>query len=114
MVDALNVVYGEREKRSFIYRTVLTLSFTVAGILFILLAMGSVVVLPIVLNFVGLGGTAETLLRLARWPLMLAVAFLFLACIHRFGPNRGKPKWRRVPWGSAVAAPGWLAVSTWL
>ena len=110
-VDALNVVYGEREKRSFIYRTVLTLSFTVAGILFILLAMGSVVVLPIVLKFVGLGDTAETLLSLARWPVMLVVVGLFLACLYRFGPNRDRPKWRWVTWGSFVAAVLWAAVS---
>jgi membrane protein len=111
LVDALNVVYGEHEERSFLYRTVLTLSFTVAGILFILLAMGSVVVLPIVLNFVGLGDTAETLLSLARWPVMLVVVGLFLAAIYRFGPDRDTPKWRWVTWGSTVAAFGWLAVS---
>jgi len=111
IVDALNVVYGEREKRSFIYRTALTLSFTVAGIAFILLAMGAVVVLPIALNFVGLGDTAETLISLARWPVMLAVVALFLACLYRFGPDRDKPRWRWVSWGSAVAAVGWAAVS---
>src|SRR3712207_6490027 len=81
LVDALNVVYDEHEERSFLYRTALTLGFTVAGILFILLAMGSVVVLPIVLNFVGLGDTAETLVSLARWPVMLVVVGLFLAAI---------------------------------
>jgi membrane protein len=111
LVDALNVVYGEREERSFIYRTVLTLSFTLAGILFILLAMGAVVVVPVVLNFVGLGDTVEALLSLARWPVMLVVVALFLACIYRFGPDRDAPKWRWVSWGSAVAALGWLAVS---
>ena len=107
MVDALNVVYGEREKRSFIHRTVLTLSFTVAGILFILLAMGSVVVLPIVLKFVGLGDTTEALLSLARWPVMLVVVSLFLACIYRFGPSRDRAQWRWVSWGGTVAALGW-------
>ena len=111
LVDALNVVYDEREERSFLYRTALTLGFTLAGILFILLAMGAVVVVPIVLNLVGLGDTAETLLSLARWPVMLLVVALFLACIYRFGPDRERAKWRWVSWGSAVAAVGWLAVS---
>ncbi len=111
LVDALNVVYDEREERSFLYRTVLTLSFTVAGILFILLAMGSVVVLPIVLNFVGLADSTETLLSLARWPVLLVVVALFLACIYRFGPDRDRAQWRWVTWGSAVAAIGWAAVS---
>lgn len=111
MVDTLNIVYGEKEKRSFILRTALTLALTVAGILFILLAMGSVVVLPVVLNFVGLGDTTETLLRVARWPVMLLVVALFLACIYRYGPDRDLAKWRWVSWGSAVAAVGWAAVS---
>jgi membrane protein len=111
MVDALNIVYGEREDRSFIRRTALTLAFTVAGIVFILLSMGAVVVLPIALKFVGLGGTSETLLSLARWPVMLVVVSLFLACLYRFGPNRDKPKWRWVSWGSAFAAVSWALVS---
>jgi membrane protein len=111
LVDALNVVYDQREERSFFYRTALTLSFTVAGILFILLSMGAVVVLPIALKFVGLGDTAETLLSLARWPVMLAVVALFLAFLYRFGPNRDKAKWRWVSWGSAFAALAWAAVS---
>jgi membrane protein len=110
-VDALNVVYGERETRSFISRTVLTLSFTVAGILFILLAVGGVVAVPIAFKFVGLGSTAEWLLGLARWPVMLVVVALFLACLYRFGPNRDKPQWRWVSWGSAFAAVSWAAVS---
>jgi membrane protein len=110
-VDALNVVYDEREKRSFLYRTALTLSFTVAGILFILLAMGAVVVLPVALKFVGLGDTTETLLSLARWPVMLVAVALFLAFLYRFGPDRDRAKWRWVTWGSAVAAFGWLAAS---
>jgi membrane protein len=111
LVDALNVVYDEREERSFLYRTALTLGFTLAGILFILLAMGAVVALPIALDFVGLGDTTETLLSLARWPVMLLVVALFLACIYRFGPDRDRAKWRWVTWGSTVAALGWLAVS---
>ena len=110
-VDALNVVYGEKEERSFVRRTLLTLAFTVAGILFILLATVSVVVVPVALNFVGLGGTAETLISLARWPVMLLVVGLFLACLYRFGPDRALKKWRWVTWGSFTAAVLWGAVS---
>jgi membrane protein len=111
MVDTLNIVYSEKEKRSFILRTALTLAFTMAALVFILLAMGSVVVLPIALKFVGLGDTVETLLRVARWPVMLLVVTLFLAFLYRYGPNRDRAKWRWVSWGSAVAAIGWAAVS---
>jgi membrane protein len=112
LVDALNVVYDEHERRSFIRRTLVTLAFTLCGILFILLAMAGVVVLPVALNFLGLeGGTFGTLLSLGRWPVLLAVIGLFLAFIYRFGPSRDRAQWRWVSWGSAVAAIGFVAFS---
>lgn len=111
LFDALNIVFKEEEKRGFIYRTLLTLAFTLGAILFLALAMASVVVLPIVLNFVGLSGQADLLIRLARWPLMLVVIALFLAAVYRYGPSREKAKWRWVSWGAAFAALIWLAGS---
>lgn len=110
VVDALNVVYEEEERRGFFKRLFITMAFTLGGILFVLLAVAAVVVLPIVLEFVGLGGM-ETLLRLARWPLLLVAIALFLALIYRYGPSREEAKWRWVSWGSAVASLIWVAGS---
>ncbi|MGG5809077.1 YihY/virulence factor BrkB family protein [Falsiroseomonas sp. CW058] len=109
--DALNVVYEEKEKRSFVRLTLVTLLFTLGGIVFAVLALAAVVVLPVVLNFVGLGGRLEWLLKLSRWPLLLLGVALVLACLYRWGPSRAKARWRWVTWGSAVAALLWLAAS---
>ncbi|MFC7473744.1 YihY/virulence factor BrkB family protein [Dankookia sp. GCM10030260] len=111
MVDSLNIVYGEQEKRGFFLRLAVTLAFTLAGILFIILAMVGVVAIPVVLNFVGLGDTLETVLRLARWPVLLLAIGGFLACIYRYGPSRTRAQWRWVSWGSAVAAIAWVGFS---
>jgi membrane protein len=111
MVDSLNIVYGEKEKRGFFLRLAVTLAFTVAGILFIVLAMIGVVAIPVVLKFVGLGDTLETVLRLARWPVMLLLVGFFLACLYRYGPSREKAQWRWVSWGSGVAALAWIVFS---
>src|ERR687893_2700608 len=54
--DALNVAYGEEEKRSFVQLNLRSLTFTLGIIVFILVAVGAIVVIPIVLNLVGLGG----------------------------------------------------------
>jgi membrane protein len=108
LCDALNIAYGEEERRSFLRRTLITLALTIGGILFMLLAMAAVLVLPVVLNLVGLGGTADLLLRALRWPLLLLAVIFLLACIYRFGPSREQPKWRWVSWGSALAAAIWL------
>ena len=111
MVDSLNVVYGETEKRGFFLRLAVTLAFTLAGILFIVLAMVGVVAIPVVLNFIGLGGTLDTCCALARWPVMLLVIGLFLACLYRYGPSRERAQWRWVSWGSAFASVAWIAFS---
>jgi membrane protein len=109
--DALNIVYGEDEKRSFIKLNLLSLSFTLGAIAFILIALAGIIVLPIVLNFIGLGSGTEWLVSLARWPILLIGVIFGLSLIYRFGPSRDKAEWRWVTPGGIVAAVLWLAVS---
>src|ERR1700761_2483304 len=54
VIDALNVVYEEREKRSFIRLNLLSLAFTTGSIAALLLMVSAVVALPLVLGHVGL------------------------------------------------------------
>lgn len=111
LFDTLNIVYGEQEKRGFIKLNVISLAFTLAGIAFILLALGGVVIVPVVLNYLGQSGFADLPVRLARWPAMFLVLALALACIYRFGPSRKAPRWRWITWGSAVATILWIIAS---
>jgi membrane protein len=111
LFDTLNIVYGEREKRGFIKLNVISLLFTMAGILFVLLAIGTVIILPVALNYVGLSDVADLLLRIGRWPALFVVVSLALAFIYRYSPSRETPRWRWITWGSALAAALWLAAS---
>jgi membrane protein len=111
LFDALNLVYNETEKRSFIWLNIVSLTFTVAAIIFALAAIGALVVVPIVLNFLGLAGATEMVIKLARWPALLIIVSLALAFLYRYGPSREKPKWRWITWGSAVATISWVVVS---
>ena len=111
LFSALNVAYGQKERRSFSILTSASLAFTVGAVVFILLAIGAVVVLRLALQFIGLTQGADTLLRVIRWPAILVVNALFLACLYRFGPSRTKPQWRWVTWGSAFAAVAWIILS---
>ncbi len=111
LFDTLNIVYGEREKRGFLTLNAVSLSFTVAGILFVLAALGAVVVIPVVLNFIGLSNFADLMLRIARWPAMFVAVALALALIYRYGASREAPRWRWITWGSALAAILWLGAS---
>jgi membrane protein len=105
------LVYNEPEKRGFIWLNLISLIFTMLTITFALLAMGAMVIVPIALNFVGLGGVTETVIKIARWPALLMVITLALAILYRYGPSREKPQWRWITWGSAVAAVSWLVIS---
>lgn len=111
LFDTLNIVYGEREKRGIVKLNVVSLSFTVAGIAFVLAALGAVVVVPVVLSFIGLSNAADLLIRIARWPAMFVAVGLALALIYRFGPSREAPRWRWITWGSAAATVLWLGAS---
>jgi membrane protein len=111
LFDTLNVIYGEQEKRGFFNLNALTLAFTIAAIVFVLTALGAVVVVPVVLTFVGLSNIADLLVRVVRWPAMLVIMALGLAIIYRFGPSREAPRWRWITWGSILASLLWLAAS---
>ena len=111
LFDALNLVYNESEKRSFVKLNLVSLTFTLLAILFVLLAISAMVVVPIVLNFLGLGATTEMIFKIARWPALFVVVALALAVIYRYGPSREKPRWRWISWGSALAAVCWIGVS---
>jgi membrane protein len=109
LFDALNTVYEETEKRSFIRLNAISLSFTVAMIAFLVLAIACVVALPAVLEY--LPDFVGTVLNIARWPLLAVLVAFGLACIFRYGPSRDAPQWRWISWGSAAAAIGWLVAS---
>ena len=108
--DALNVVYEEKEKRSFIWLNLRSLAFTAGALLFIVLALAAIVVLPAVFTFVGLSEKAWYI-ALLRWPVLLLAVLGGLALLYRYGPSRDAPRWRWVTWGSAVAAVFWLVAS---
>ena len=111
MFDALNIVYHEKEKRGFFKLNAVSLALTFGAIGFVILALVSITVVPLILEYFGLSSLAGTLIKIARWPLLLVVASFSIAVIYRYGPSRDKPKWRWVSPGSVLAAVIWLAAS---
>jgi membrane protein len=111
LFDTLNIVHGEEEKRGFVGLNAISLAFTLGGVAFMLAALGSIVVVPVLLQYVGLSNAGDLLLRIGRWPAMYLVLTLALAVIYRYGRSRETAKWRWITWGSAVAALLWIAVS---
>ena len=99
------------EKRGFFKLNLVSLTFTLLAIVFVLLAIGGLVVIPVVLNFLGLGGETEMLIKIARWPALFIVVTLALEFLYRYGRSREQPQAGWITWGSAAAAIFWLIAS---
>lgn len=111
VIDALNVVYDEVEKRGIIKLNLVSLAFTLSGIAAMLLALAAVVVFPLVLSQFGLGGLSERLIAILRWPALLLGLLVALAVLYRYGPSRREARWKWLSVGAFVAAFAWLAGS---
>jgi membrane protein len=114
LIDALNIVYEEEEKRGIIRLNLVSLAFTVGAIAAMLLAVGVVVVTPLVLTRLGLGAMTETIVRLARWPSLMLAMLLGLAVLYRHGPSRREAKWEWLSVGAVVATLAWFGSSALL
>jgi membrane protein len=111
IIDALNVVYDEKEKRSFVKLNLLSLLFTLIAILSLMIALAAVVIAPMVFSAVGLSSLWSLAIVVLRWPLLLVLAAIALAAIYRYGPSRAEARWQWLSVGSGAAAIGWLITS---
>ena len=111
LFNSLNVVYEEEEKRSFIRLNAVTVTFTLATIAFLLIALACVVAFPVMLDHLPSPGVTGRLLNIARWPVLLVLVAVGLTLIYRYGPSRTEPRWEWITWGGALAAVLWLPAS---
>ncbi|ARQ00036.1 YihY/virulence factor BrkB family protein [Pseudorhodoplanes sinuspersici] len=111
MIDALNVIYDETEKRSFIKLNFLSLAMTLGVLAFLLIAIGAVVVLPLVFSWLGIESWGQWAVAWLRWPAIMIVIAFALSVLYRFGPSRRQAKWRWLSVGAVVATLLWVAGS---
>jgi membrane protein len=111
LMDALNVAYEEKERRSFLLLNATSLFFTLLSLLLVGATIGLIVILPAALQWMGLGSYQNSVLSLIRYPVLAAGALLALAVLYRFGPDRARPKWKWVTWGSVFATTCWILTS---
>ncbi|MBV8538034.1 MAG: YihY/virulence factor BrkB family protein [Alphaproteobacteria bacterium] len=111
LLDALNIVYHEAEKRSFVRLNAISLAFTVGMVAFGVLALAIVAVLPVALSYLHLDADTAQLLDNLRWPVLLVFIAVGVAVIYRYGPSREDARWRWVSWGSIVASVLWIGAS---
>jgi membrane protein len=101
VMDGLNIVYAEDEKRGFLRYNATALAMTLAGLVGAILTLGVTLLLPVVLAYVwpDSGG----LVQLASYAVLLALVWLALIALYRWGPSRVAADWRWLAPGTLLA-----------
>lgn len=103
LFDAMNIAYGETEKRSFVKLTLMVLLFTLGAVVIGTVLITVVVILPALLALVWLGSGREWMIRITSYGVLLLVLGFALTCIYRYGPSRAHAKWRWVTPGAGLS-----------
>lgn len=103
MFEAMNVAYDETEQRGYIKLSLVALAFILAGLLGAIVLIGAAVVVPIVLNSIGLGEGLEWLLQIGSYLVLAVILMTAIAALYRFGPSRQQAKWRWITPGAVLA-----------
>ncbi len=108
LMTALDVAYEEKETRGTIRFYATSLLLTLGAVIGGIVAIGTIVIVPVALEFLGLGQRLEAIVSFGRWPLLAAIMLVGLAIVYRYGPDREKPQWRWVSWGAVIATLLWI------
>jgi membrane protein len=111
IMEAMNVIYNEREGRGLIKFNVMALTMTLLGTVLSLVALAVIAGIPAFFGQFDLPPLLQTGVTAGSWLVLLSLFSFFLAFAYRYGPNREKAKWRWVSWGSIIAALLWAVAS---
>ncbi len=111
LMQATNIAYQEREKRSFVRQVLTSMVFTLAGVLAFIVMLLLGVALPLIFAGFGSRGWTLTAVEVLRWIVLWLFAVAGLAATYRFAPARQPARWAWIMWGSVVGATLWLAGS---
>ncbi|WP_320189019.1 YihY/virulence factor BrkB family protein [Agrobacterium rosae] len=111
LFEAMNIAYGEIEKRGIIWLNLNSLGFTLGALLIAIALITAVGVVPAILGYLWLDKWTEFLAKIARWPFLLIVVGCGITMMYRYGPSREPAKLRWITWGATFSTSLWLTAS---
>ncbi|WCT73877.1 YihY/virulence factor BrkB family protein [Sphingomonas naphthae] len=112
IIMALNVIYEQPERRSFIWTTLLTFAITIGAVLVGIVGLVGASVLALIeplTHFLGDGGAI--VMTLLTWIVAGALASTAIGATYRFAPDRQDARWRWLSFGSLLATALWLVAT---
>ncbi|AUH35283.1 YihY/virulence factor BrkB family protein [Paracoccus tegillarcae] len=110
LVRGLNAAYGVRS-HSTIFGFLLAYVLTLAIVGIVLSGLATIVILPVIINFMTFGPLRSWLVSGLPWVAMFTLVILGIGILYRYGPNVKAPRTSIFTWGALVAALVWAAVS---
>ena len=112
IITALNIVYEEKETRSFIRLNLLALAITAAAVIVAILALVAIAALGhLDTLFPGAPGFVLVLGKLLSYGLVGLAGAAGAATLYRYAPNRDAARWIWLTPGSVAAAVLWLLLT---
>jgi membrane protein len=108
LIRALNVAYGEREKRSVVHRYGLALLLTMGAISVAFCIVLVLLSVPLLTRWLELSPLLQRFVFYARWPAVGLLFWLSLQVFYRYGTSRAPARWSWVSWGALLATVTWL------
>ncbi len=108
LIEGVNAAYNEVDERGFVMKRGLAVLVTLSAIVFVILTIGLIVVLPPLLETIGLGSAASLAIRIAKWPALALLVIAALAVIYKLVPDREDPRLSWVTPGAIIATVLWL------
>jgi membrane protein len=105
LLYAMSRVRGEPPKRGFVKTVLYAVGLTVAGGIFLVVALVTVAGLPALIPF---PTGEEWLLLVLRWPVLLIITVAVLGALYRWGPDRHPRKFRYIWPGAVLASILWI------
>lgn len=111
VLRAMNVAYGEDEKRSLLQFYAVAFGMTLGMFAFIYLSLLIIIGIPAALAFLNLDRTASVLAGNLPWIVLLTVFMLGSGIVYRFGPSRRMARKRWIVPGVLFTTVSWLLIS---
>ncbi|MGD8355000.1 MAG: YihY/virulence factor BrkB family protein [Methyloceanibacter sp.] len=111
MFSALNIAYGQPERRGIVHFYLAAIGYTFVGIVGVAAMLFAIISVPILFADSGHPHIFETLITYLRWPMFFVLTLFMLALVYRFGPSHEDPQWRWITPGSIFATTVWLLAS---
>jgi len=111
LIVSLNRAYRVREQRSAGKKLAMTLAMGAVTLLGLVIMFAILIALPTLVAALGLKG--YHLVRILRWPLMLALVLCTLTAMYRFAPSPRPLGTERHVWRGALVATALLVLVSW-